>query len=59
VKSSYGLGISTSAPVRRSYRLKSTAQPRLCFEPFRGSATKDRLSPGVISQKSLVTDHGR
>ena len=51
--------ISTGLPVFRSYSVRSTAQPRLCREPFDGSATKLWNFSGVASQNIFVTCHGR
>ena len=50
---------ASGAPVARSHSDRSMAQPRLCREPFAGSATKSRCAAGVASQNSLVTRHGR
>ena len=54
-----GATVAIGAPVLRSHSARSTAQPRLCFEPCAGLATKSRCDPLVMSQKSLVIDHGR
>jgi len=51
--------ISIGWPVLRSYSVRSTAQPRLCRDPFAGSATNTRSFSGVVSQNIFVTCHGR
>src|SRR5207237_889643 len=57
VKSSYGVGIGSSRPVARSISVTSTAAPRLCREPFAGSATKSGFLIG--SHIRSVTRYGR
>jgi hypothetical protein len=53
------LGIVTGLPDFSSYMDRSTAAPRLCFDPREGSATNSCLSAGVASQKIRVTYQGR